>query len=27
LHQYLKPPKVSEISSPAHNVPSHAELR
>src|SRR5262249_26307105 len=24
LHQYLKPAKVSEISSPTHNVPSHA---
>jgi hypothetical protein len=24
LHQYLKPAKVSEISSPAHNVPLHA---
>ena len=24
LHQYLKPAKVSEISSPTHNLPSHA---
>jgi len=24
LHQYLKPAKVSEISAPTHNLPSHA---
>jgi hypothetical protein len=24
LHQYLRPPKASENSSPAHNLPSHA---
>jgi hypothetical protein len=24
LHQYLQPSKVSEISSPTHNLPSHA---
>ena len=24
LHQYLKPARVSEIFSPAHNLPSHA---
>jgi hypothetical protein len=26
LHQYLQPPKASEISSPAHTLPSHAAI-